>query len=139
MQVDLGEDEPRTIVSGLVQHVSLEQMQGARVGCIVNLKPIKMRGVASHGMVLCASCNNKQHVEMLVPPPDSAPGDEVTVAGHKRMPDAQLNPKKKVWDRVQPMLRVNADGVATYDGHVLATPKGSVRCQTQRMCGGDIS
>lgn len=31
-------------------------------------------------------------------------------------PDAQLNPKKKVWEQVQPDLRINQDGVPTYKG-----------------------
>lgn len=51
----LGDKEPRTIVSGLVQYVAIEEMQGRNVVVLCNLKPAKMRGVESCGMVLCAS------------------------------------------------------------------------------------
>lgn len=54
-QIDLGEEKPRTIVSGLVNFVPIEKMQNRLVVVLCNLKPAKMRGVESHGMVLCAS------------------------------------------------------------------------------------
>lgn len=53
--IDLGEAEPRTIVSGLANFVPLEEMQNRFVAVLCNLKPAKMRGVESKGMVLCAS------------------------------------------------------------------------------------
>ena len=31
-------------------------------------------------------------------------------------PDDQLNPKKKTWEQIQPDLRINLDGIATYKG-----------------------
>lgn len=54
-KIDLGEPEARTIVSGLVKHVPIEQMENRLVAVLCNLKPAKMRGVESQGMVLCAS------------------------------------------------------------------------------------
>ena len=53
--VELGEDEPRTIVSGLVGLVPIEQLQGSLGLFLCNLKPRKMKGVESNGMLLCAS------------------------------------------------------------------------------------
>lgn len=53
--IDLGEAEPRTVVSGLANFVPLEKMQNRFVAVLCNLKPAKMRGVESKGMVLCAS------------------------------------------------------------------------------------
>jgi tRNA-binding EMAP/Myf-like protein len=50
-----GESSPRTIVSGLVNYVPIEDMQNRMVVVLCNLKPAKMRGVESNGMVLCAS------------------------------------------------------------------------------------
>ena len=41
------------MISGLVKWVTLEGMQGRRVAVVCNLKPAKMRGVMSHGMVRC--------------------------------------------------------------------------------------
>lgn len=54
-KIDLGEEKPRTIVSGLVNFVPIEEMQNRMVVVLCNLKPAKMRGIESQGMVLCAS------------------------------------------------------------------------------------
>lgn len=54
-RIDLGEEAPRTIVSGLAKFVPIEEMQGRFVAVLCNLKPAKMRGVESQGMVLCTS------------------------------------------------------------------------------------
>lgn len=53
--IDLGEAEPRQVVSGLANFVPVEQMQDRLVAVLCNLKPAKMRGVESKGMVLCTS------------------------------------------------------------------------------------
>lgn len=58
-QIDLGEDKPRTVVSGLVKHVPIEEMKNRLVVVMCNLKPAKMRGVTSEGMVMCASSPEK--------------------------------------------------------------------------------
>lgn len=50
-----GEENPRTIVSGLVQYVPQNEMENRLVVVLCNLKPAKMRGIESAGMVLCAS------------------------------------------------------------------------------------
>lgn len=54
-KIDVGDPVPRTVVSGLVNFVPIEQMQDRLVVVLCNLKPVKMRGVESAGMVLCAS------------------------------------------------------------------------------------
>ena len=55
-QIDVGdEDGPRQIISGLANHIPLETMAGRNVVVICNLKPSKMRGVVSEGMILAAS------------------------------------------------------------------------------------
>ena len=45
-QIDVGEAEPRTIVSGLVKYVPIEQMKDRMVVVICNLKPRNMRCVS---------------------------------------------------------------------------------------------
>lgn len=55
-KIDLAEASgPRTIVSGLVNFVPIEEMKDRMVVVLANLKAANLRGVASHGMVLCAS------------------------------------------------------------------------------------
>lgn len=115
-QVDLGEGRNRSICSGLVKHIPINAMKDRYAVFMCNLKPAKMRGVLSEGMIMCASSPDK--VEVLVPPPDSAIGDRVTVDEYPGTPDAQLNPKKKIWETLKPDVCTNADRVATYKGAV---------------------
>lgn len=128
-QVDIGEGKPRTVVSGLVKFVPIEEMQNRMVVLLCNLKPAKMRGVASEAMVLCASTAEK--VEPLIPPPGSVPGDRIVVPGFEGTPDAQLNPKKKVWETVSLDLKTDENKVATYKGALFTVPgKGNVTAST---------
>lgn len=53
LTVKLGE-EMRTVVSGIAKFYTPEEMIGKRVVMIANLKPAKLRGIESRGMILCA-------------------------------------------------------------------------------------
>jgi methionyl-tRNA synthetase len=54
LTIDLGEAQPRTVVSGIAMHYAPEQLPGQQVVLVANLEPRKMRGVESQGMVLMA-------------------------------------------------------------------------------------
>jgi methionyl-tRNA synthetase len=53
--VDVGEDEPRQILAGIAEHYEAEKMIGRKVVVVANLKPRKLRGFESQGMILAAS------------------------------------------------------------------------------------
>ena len=53
-QIDLG-GEVRQIVSGIAKHYKPEELIGKQVVVVTNLKPVKLRGVESYGMILCAT------------------------------------------------------------------------------------
>ncbi|XP_059622687.1 aminoacyl tRNA synthase complex-interacting multifunctional protein 1 [Phlebotomus argentipes] len=128
-KIDCGEPQPRTVVSGLVKFVPLEEMKDRLVVVLCNLKPAKMRGVTSEAMVMCASSPDK--VEVLSPPAGALPGDLVHCQGFERCPDAQLNPKKKIFETCAPDLKTNSDLVACFRDAALEVPgKGVVRAQT---------
>ena len=55
--VRIGE-EVRSVVSGIAKHYSPEEMVGKKVIVVTNLKPVKLRGVLSEGMILCAEDKN---------------------------------------------------------------------------------
>merc|ERR1712113_764706 len=61
-KIDVGESEPRTIVSGLVNFVPIEEMKDRMVVVLCNLKKAKLKGVESYGMVLCASREDPKEV-----------------------------------------------------------------------------
>jgi len=124
-QIDVGEEKQRTVISGLVKFVPLEEMQQRMVVVLCNLKPVKMRGISSEAMVMCASTPEK--VEPLLPPVDCVPGDLIWIEKLGRTPDAVLNPKKKTFEKVAPFLRTNEQGVASYKGDILTVQgKGGV-------------
>lgn len=52
-------DEVRTIVSGIAKYYTPEEMVGKKVLVVVNLKPIKLRGIESSGMILCAESGDQ--------------------------------------------------------------------------------
>ncbi|XP_046901371.1 aminoacyl tRNA synthase complex-interacting multifunctional protein 1a isoform X2 [Hypomesus transpacificus] len=133
-QVDVGEAAPRTVVSGLVKHIPIDQMQNRLAVLLCNLKPAKMRGVVSQAMVMCASSPDK--VEILDPPAGALPGDRVTFQNFPGDPDKELNPKKKVWEQVQPDLKTDAECVATYRGSPFQVAgKGVCKAQTMSNSG----
>lgn len=133
-EVDIGEDKPRTVISGLVKFIPEEEMQNRKAILMCNLKPSKMRGIMSEAMVMCASTPDK--VEILSPPEDSKPGDLVYVEGYERQPDAQLNPKKKVFETCAPDLKIDTNKIATYKG-VPWTVNGK-HCSSQTLTNVQI-
>lgn len=67
IQVSLG-DEERTVVSGIAKFYKPEDLIGKHVVLVANLKPAKLRGVMSHGMLLAASKGDElQIVETTMP------------------------------------------------------------------------
>jgi methionyl-tRNA synthetase len=55
LTVDVGEEKPRTILAGIAQYYEPEQLPGRKIAVVANLKPRKMRGHESQGMLLAAS------------------------------------------------------------------------------------
>ena len=75
--VDLG-GETRQIVSGLVPYYRPDELQGRNVLLVTNLKPVRLRGVESHGMLLAAK--EGETVEVLFAD-HAQPGDAVGLTG----------------------------------------------------------
>jgi methionyl-tRNA synthetase len=54
-EIDLGEEKPRQILAGLAEYYAPEKLIGRKVVVVANLKPRKMRGLESQGMICAAS------------------------------------------------------------------------------------
>ncbi|KAJ1785341.1 G4 quadruplex nucleic acid binding protein [Coemansia sp. RSA 2523] len=107
-KIEVNEDEPRTVVSGLVRFIPIEQMKNRDVVLVCNLKPASMRGVKSFAMVLCATSTDGETVEFVEPPKGSKPGDRVYFEGFEDgTPEEQLKPKQKIFETIQPGLFTN--------------------------------
>ncbi len=61
LKVDVGGEE-RTVVSGIAKHYEPENLVGKKVVLVANLKPAKLRGTLSQGMILAASDENELEV-----------------------------------------------------------------------------
>ncbi|CAB90791.1 cofactor for cytoplasmic methionyl-and glutamyl-tRNA synthetases Asc1 [Schizosaccharomyces pombe] len=106
---------PRTVCSGLVKYIPLEQMQQRKVIVVANLKPVNMRSVKSQAMVFCASSPDKSVVEFVLPPENAEIGDRLTFEGFDtEEPEAQLNPKRKIWEAIQPGFTSGEDLICGY-------------------------
>jgi methionyl-tRNA synthetase len=55
MKIDIGEEQPRQILAGIAQYYEPEKLVGRKVVIVANLKPRKLRGLESQGMVVAAS------------------------------------------------------------------------------------
>jgi methionyl-tRNA synthetase len=81
-KIDCGEAEPRTIVSGIVPYYKEEELLGKNVVVVANLKPTKLRGIKSMGMILAAE-DKDENVEVIFPE-GADPGTPVVLADDKR-------------------------------------------------------
>ncbi len=66
LQLDLGY-EKRQVVSGIAQYYKPEELIGKKVICVTNLKPVKLRGELSQGMILAGSVDGKLSVATIDP------------------------------------------------------------------------
>lgn len=73
-QIKIG-DEVRTIVSGIAKFYDPSELIGKKVIVVANLKPVKLRGIESNGMILCASNGDK--LSIISPSDDIDDGAEV--------------------------------------------------------------
>ena len=74
-QVKIG-SQVKQIVSGIRKYYSPEEMVGKKVMVLVNLKPAKLAGVLSEGMLLCAE-NEEGNLALLIPEKDMPSGAEI--------------------------------------------------------------
>ena len=129
-EIDVGEDEPRRIASGLRPYLSEADLDGRTVLVLCNLKARKLAGFPSHGMVLCASNEDRTEVKLVSVPVDAKIGERVTVPGfdfegEEGQPFAENKiGKKKVFEKIAPFLKTSEYGVPEFCGRPLLTSAG---------------
>ncbi len=79
---------------------------------------------------MCASDAEHTKVEFLVPPEGSIPGDKVYFENHEGTPEPQLNPKKKVFETIQPDFSTRDDLVAVWKNIPFRTAKGLIKAKS---------
>ncbi len=76
LSVDLGFDEPRTIVSGIAEHFLPEALVGQQVQVLLNLAPREIKGIQSQGMLLMAE-NADGSLSLMQPSSHVRPGSSI--------------------------------------------------------------
>lgn len=74
--IDLNEEKPRCIVSGIAEHYKPEELIGKSVCVVTNLKPAKLCGIESQGMILCAT--NGEQLSLISPISEMPQGSEIS-------------------------------------------------------------
>lgn len=115
-KIDIGEKEPRQILSGLRHFYKREEMESQGLVLVLcNLKKRNLGGVPSHGMVLCASNTNHTEVEFVVPPPKAKVGERVMFDGYDGNPEPENKvAKKKLHEKLLPDLKTDSNGVVVW-------------------------
>jgi aminoacyl tRNA synthase complex-interacting multifunctional protein 1 len=127
-EIDLGEDQPRQIASGLRAFYETADLEGRRVVVLCNLKKRNLVGFPSHGMVLCASNADHTAVECMEPPADAKVGERVIFSGYEGEPEPESKiAKKKIFEAVSPDLKTNADGICVWKDAVGCTSAGPIK------------
>jgi len=138
-KIDVGEEEPRQIASGLrAYYGAKEDLEGRKVIVVCNLKAAKLGGVESNGMVLCASSADRSTVAFVEPAEEAAVGERVIIEGMEPKPPASGNAvkKKKHMEKAAKVLRA-VDTVATVAGKPLVA--GGAPCKSPTVAEGTIN
>lgn len=131
--IDVGEDKPREIASGLRKFYNVEDLKDRSVLVVCNLKPAKLKGFLSHGMVLCASAKDK--VEFVAPAEGARVGERIFLEGEdpKNLPEpasASQVTRKKIFQDVAKDLTVDGSGKAVWKGRKLLSSAGDCKANT---------
>ena len=78
LTLSLGAGEPeRTVVSGIAKFYTPEEMVGKQVVVVANLRPAKLRGIRSEGMILCASDAQDKMLKLVTVEPGVEDGADI--------------------------------------------------------------
>lgn len=133
LQLDLGPLGKRTIVAGIKPYYTKEELQDKSIIIVSNLKPAKLRGIESKGMLLAAA--DDLCVCSLLNPKDATPGSEIVVEGIPREPAAVL----EFDDFKKAIMIVEDDQKAMYNGKPLKSKNDTVIADKKVKKGAKIS
>lgn len=136
-KINLGDESgPRTVVSGLVKYFQPSELLGKKVLVLCNLKPSKLRGILSEGMVLTAVIpsddgSNNSKIELIQPTKESVAGESIILPAEYKAPappaaeNAKSNLSKDVWTKIAVNLKINSNKMLSFDDATLTTTTGS--------------
>jgi methionyl-tRNA synthetase len=137
--LDDGSGKERVIVSGLVPFYKEEELLGRQIILVHNLKPAKLRGVESAGMLLAASTSGPEGKELVevLDAPHAKPGDRVYLEGFKDGATSEPAPVETIdIDAFFSIPIVAKDGYAFVGGQRLYV--GSEPLRLKKVLNGEI-
>jgi len=132
LHVDLGSLGKRVLVAGMKAFYSKDEIEGKSIVIVTNLRPAKIRGVESKGMLLAAE--DTKGVVSLLDPGDANPGSVVFIEGIPREPAGVLefDDFKKV------NMTIGENREAIYAGKNLKSEKGKIVSDKEVEKGAEI-
>lgn len=124
-EIDVGEEKPRTICSGLKDYMEMDALKDKKLLVCTNLKPADLRGVVSEGMVLAAKTGRGKDdvkVELLQPAEDASVGDVMRVEDEVGMADKEISKSKL--SKIIKFLKTNVEGCLTFKDLIIRDSKG---------------
>lgn len=120
LEIDVGALGKRTLVAGMKQYYSIDEINNKNIVIVANLKPAKIRGILSNGMLLAAQDKNGNVT--LLNPGEAKPGSIVTIAGLPHRPSKIIE-----FDEFKQIkLIVDEKQNIVYQGKPLQTEKGVI-------------
>jgi tRNA-binding EMAP/Myf-like protein len=133
MTIDLGPLGKRTIVAGMRPYYTTDEITNKHIVVVLNLKPAKIRGIESNGMLLAAT--DPTGTVTLLNPQDATPGAEVYIDGIPREPAGIL----EFNEFTQINMTINQKQEATYNNQPLRTKTNTIITDKQITPGSAIS
>ena len=132
IHLDLGALGRRIIVAGMKPHYPVDEIKGKNIIIVANLKPAKIRGVTSNGMLLAAE--DKKGVVSLLNPGDAKPGSEVIINGITKKPAKflEFDEFKKI------KLTIDENQKVIYNKKTLQGEKGDITTDKPVEIGAKI-
>jgi len=132
LQIDLGELGKRVLVAGMKKYYTKEEIMNKNIVIVANLKPARIRGVESRGMLLAAEDN--KGVVSLLDPGDAEPGSEVYIKDIPRKPENILDFEdfKKI------NMKIGDNKEVIYQGKNLVSKKGKIISDKDIEKGAEI-
>lgn len=140
-KIDVGEDELRTVVSGIAGTYTPEQLTGTAAVFICNIKPVSMRGVKSQAMVLAAADANGQNIELVQPPEGTEAGTRVLMEDEdgSQSADEELKTDKRAYRQIASQLTTNENCEATFNGRRLVLYGGNTAVKVSSLSNAQLS
>jgi methionyl-tRNA synthetase len=133
LEIEMGKFGQRVIVAGIKNHYSIEELIGKNIVIVANLKPAKIRGIKSNGMLLAAT--DSEGIVSLLNPNNAPPGSRIFIEGISYKPDNIIEFEK--FQQIK--MQVDEKQQIVYKNKILKSETGTVKSDKPVKSGSPIS